>query len=169
MILVTVGTHDKGFERLVRAMDLLAAELDELVVIQYGSSRYIPRHAQCFQWCTSQEMEEWIHQARVIVCHAAAGTILTGLLASKPLVVVPRRTEFGEVVDNHQLQLSSALDNSGRAVQVIDPSPNTLSAAMLKVVSLPSAKQITSDLTIALRIQLTAWSKGCINIPWSAS
>ena len=42
MILVTVGTHPQGFDRLVRPMDELAALLEEEVIIQFGSSSYEP-------------------------------------------------------------------------------------------------------------------------------
>ena len=72
MILVTVGTHNRGFDRLVRAADELATLTDEPVVIQYGSSKYEPRHAcRSFRLTTSQEMEYLTLQARVIIMHAA--------------------------------------------------------------------------------------------------
>jgi UDP-N-acetylglucosamine transferase subunit ALG13 len=90
LILVTVGTHNHGFDRLVKAMDELAAEVDEPVMVQYGSSVYVPRHAEHFQWTSGQRMEQLSQAARVIVTHAAAGSILVALLREKPLVVVPR-------------------------------------------------------------------------------
>jgi len=40
MIFVTVGTHDQGFERLVKKMDEIAGQIDEEVVIQVGYTDY---------------------------------------------------------------------------------------------------------------------------------
>lgn len=158
MILVTVGTHNHGFDRLVKAMDELAAELDEQVVIQYGSSTYIPVHAQGFQWTTSQKMQELTHQARIVVSHAAAGSILATFLEGKPLVVVPRLKEFGEVVDNHQLQLSAALDQSGRAVEVKTPSVSTLRDAIVRVEYLSQCNKGADLLISALQQRLGGWA-----------
>jgi len=100
MILVTVGTHHKGFERLVRAADELALEMQEQVVIQYGSSQYIPQHAVNFRWASSQEMERLTSAARIVITHAAAGSMISILLQKKPMVVVPRSSDYGESIDD---------------------------------------------------------------------
>lgn len=154
MILVTVGTHNQGFERLVSAMDELASELDEEVIIQYGSSAYIPVNAQGFQWTTSQQMQELTHRARVVVCHAAAGAILVTLMEKKPLVIVPRLREFGEVVDNHQLQLSSALDQAGQAIEVVNPTVPALRDAITRAAKLPHSNEGAQQLITELRKHL---------------
>ena len=79
MILVTVGTHDQGFDRLVRSMDQLAIQFDERVIIQRGSSTYRPRYAEHFRFTTSQKMAGLTQEAQVVVCHAAAGAIILKL------------------------------------------------------------------------------------------
>ena len=38
MILVTVGTHVLGFDRLVKKMDEIASKIDEEVIIQIGNT-----------------------------------------------------------------------------------------------------------------------------------
>jgi UDP-N-acetylglucosamine transferase subunit ALG13 len=38
-----------------------------------------------------------------IISHAGMGTIITGLIHSKPLVIMPRRYAFGEHRNEHQL------------------------------------------------------------------
>jgi UDP-N-acetylglucosamine transferase subunit ALG13 len=57
MILVTVGMHDQGFDRLVRAADELAAQIEEQVFIQYGETqiishdmRNVPNGLQVRRW-----------------------------------------------------------------------------------------------------------------------
>ena len=157
MIFVTVGMPPQGFERLVQAADELAARAGELVMIQYGSSSYIPRHAEGFQWAPSQRMEQLTSQARVVVAHAAAGAIILALRAGKPTVVVPRRKAFGEHFDDHQVQLAEALDRARRLVAVRDPTPETLYAALQRAAGLAPATANAAPLIQALRQQLAIW------------
>ena len=158
MILATVGTHNQGFNRLVQPVDELATELDERVVIQCGSSTYEPQYAEHFQWTTSQHMEQLTREARVIITHAAAGTIIVTLRYGKPLVVVPRVRRFGEVTDDHQQQLATALESSGRAVVTHNPSVVTLQAAIDRAVRQERATNNGSaQLAAALSQQLKQW------------
>lgn len=118
MIFVTVGMHTLGFPRLVQAMDELAAALDEDVVIQVGATPETPRHARNFQFGTQAEMDHWCATARVIVSQAGAGSILTAQKARVPLILVPRLKQYGEVIDDHQLELARILQRTGCALLV---------------------------------------------------
>lgn len=159
MIFVTVGTHFQGFERLVRAIDELAAHLDEPVVIQYGCSSYIPRHAEGFQWASSQRMEQLTRQARLVITHAAAGAIILALRFGKPVVVVPRRKAFGEQFDDHQEQLAEALDRAGWAIAVSDPTPQSLQAALPRANGLDLKRNASAaPLVQAVHAQLATWA-----------
>ncbi len=155
LILVTVGTHGQGFDRLVKAMDELAAGLDEQVVIQRGSSPYEPQHAEHFLFTTSEQMAQLTHAARVIVSHAAAGSILVALRHNKPLIVVPRLRQFGEVLDDHQQQLATALAAAEKVVTVGDPTSRTLRAALGAVTALQGPNEGPAALMLALRQELT--------------
>ena len=152
MILVTVGTHNRGFDRLVRAADELAAQIEEPVVIQYGSAVYEPQHAsRSFRFTTGQEMEELTLQARVIVMHAAAGSLILALQLGKPLVVVPRLRKYKEVMDDHQTQLAKALVEEGRGVVVQQPSGENLLRAIQQAAHQKSKPVDNSRLVGALR------------------
>jgi beta-1,4-N-acetylglucosaminyltransferase len=113
VILVTVGMHTDGFPRLVQAMDRIAAQANEDVVMQIGATLVEPRAARWFTFTTQEQMETLCEQARVIVSHAGAGSILVALRHRRPLIVVPRCREFGEVIDDHQLELADALSSAG--------------------------------------------------------
>jgi beta-1,4-N-acetylglucosaminyltransferase len=118
VIFVTVGMHTLGFPRLVRAMDELAATLDEEVVIQMGATVYTPEHARSFAFATQAEMDKWCAAARVIVSQAGAGSILTAQKARVPLILVPRLKQYGEIIDDHQLELTRRLHQAGSAIVV---------------------------------------------------
>jgi beta-1,4-N-acetylglucosaminyltransferase len=120
MILVTVGTHTEGFERLVKAMDRIAFETGEEVVIQRGATRYTPQAARWFDFAPASEMARLSREARVIVSHAGSGSILTSLSYGKPLIVMPRLKKYGEHMDDHQLELTNALSEAGRLLVALE-------------------------------------------------
>ena len=158
MILVTVGTHDQGFDRLVRSMDQLAIQFDERVIIQRGSSTYRPRYAEHFRFTTNQKMTNLIQEARVVVCHAAAGAIILSLNYGKPLVLVPRLRKFGEHLDDHQLELAQALDDAKMAIAVYDTAGATLQQAIHMAGRRKMERAGSGQLVNTLRRQLQEWA-----------
>ncbi len=120
MIFATVGTHHQPFDRLVHAVDRVARETDEAVVVQAGCSTVRPQRAQAFAYAPLAEIEAYMRAARVVVAHAGAGTLMTALRVARALVVMPRRRQYGEHVDDHQLELADALAQRGLAIVVHD-------------------------------------------------
>jgi beta-1,4-N-acetylglucosaminyltransferase len=162
MIFVTIGTHNRGFERLVRAADELAARIDERVLIQRGSAEYLPAHAEHFRFTDGQRIEELAREARVIISHAAAGSILMALRLEKPLVVVARLQRLGECVDDHQIQLARALARRQRAIAVDDLGAAQLADAVNQAAQLVLVDPGTGSgpLVMGLRQQLAEWESG---------
>jgi UDP-N-acetylglucosamine transferase subunit ALG13 len=110
MIFVTVGTADKGidFTRLVQAMDRVAGRLGADVLIQRGPVDYEPVHARHVRFVTFGEALELFRDADFIVGHCGTGTVLNAVRYAKPMIVVPRRRDAGELdSDDHQLQLAA--------------------------------------------------------------
>lgn len=102
MIFLTLGTQ-LPFDRLVRALDEVAPELDEPAFGQIGHGRFRPEHFESVDFLSPRDFRDRFAAARVIVAHAGIGTILSGLKAQKPLVLMARRAEFGEHRNDHQL------------------------------------------------------------------
>lgn len=118
MIFVTVGGM-RAFERLIKEMDRVAGELDEKVVMQIGSTDYEPKNCDYFKFMPRKDIEKLYDDARVVVSHAGGGSILTALEYNKPLVLVPRIKRYGEVFDDHQLEIAREME-SQRASVVYD-------------------------------------------------
>ena len=113
MIFVTVGTAVEGidFLRLVREMDRVAGVLDHDVLIQTGPVDYEPEHARFVRYVRFDEAMRLFRDADLIVGHCGTGTVLNALRFEKPLVVVPRRVDAGELnKDDHQVQLAAELE-----------------------------------------------------------
>ena len=117
MIFVTIGTSEP-FDRLVRA---LPGRGDEELVIQCGDGALRPTDATVYDYLSFEETVELVRRARVVVCHAGVGTILTALANGRRPIVMPRRAAEGEAVDDHQVALAERLDAAGVVALAEDP------------------------------------------------
>jgi UDP-N-acetylglucosamine--N-acetylmuramyl-(pentapeptide) pyrophosphoryl-undecaprenol N-acetylglucosamine transferase len=126
VILVTVGTNEAPFDRLLRAVALLGDA--EPVLVQYGASAVRPPNATCVAYLPFDELVDTARQARTVVTHAGVGSVLTSLAAGKRPVVLPRLRRYGEAVDDHQVELAERLSRDG-LVELIR-GPGELSAAV---------------------------------------
>jgi UDP-N-acetylglucosamine transferase subunit ALG13 len=118
MIVVTVGTNEAPFDRLLRAVDELPR--DEEIVVQHGSSKVRPAGTTCVGFMPFDELVALLRNARVAVMHAGVGSIMVALSQGKRPVVVPRRSRFGEAVDDHQLPFARRLAERGLVTLVVD-------------------------------------------------
>lgn len=119
MILVTVGTNEARFDRLLSALDGLAG--DEPLYVQHGPSPVRPRGATCVAYLPFDELAALIRDARVVVTHAGVGSTIAALVNGKRPVVVPRLARFGEAVDDHQVPFGRRLHEAGLVELVEDP------------------------------------------------
>ena len=120
MILVITGFHTRPFDRLVRAMDNIAKASGEEVIIQKGASKIVTRFANGFSYTSEKVMSDYYEKARLIVCHAGVGTIIEAAKHRKPVIVVPRRSDYSEHYDNHQLEIAEAASKAGMVTKVDD-------------------------------------------------
>ena len=121
MIFVTVGTHYLGFERLIKKMDEIAGRTDEEIVAQIGSTKYKPKNMKYFNFVEEEKkIIELYKKSRIVIAHSGAGTLLNILHLKKPLIVIPRLKKYNEHIDNHQLELTEVLNDSGLATVVYD-------------------------------------------------
>jgi UDP-N-acetylglucosamine transferase subunit ALG13 len=117
MIVVTIGTNEQPFDRLIRAARAL--DSDELLV-QYGSSREPHGRGEWVEFLSFDELAERAREARAVVCHAGVGSIMLARRCGHTPIVMPRRHHLGEAVDDHQLFLAKRLAKSGIVTLVED-------------------------------------------------
>jgi len=115
LIFVTIGGM-RAFDRLITEMDRIAGKVDEEVVMQIGSTDYEPESCDYFRIMPVNEIEELYADARVVVCHAGIGSILTAVKYNKPLILVPRLQRYGEVFDDHQLEIAREMESRGMTI-----------------------------------------------------
>lgn len=118
MIFVSVGTHEAPFDRMLRAVYDL--ELEEELVVQYGPSTIRSERALEAEYLSFDEVVDYIQQSRAVVMHAGVGSVMISLANGKRPIVMARRQEFGEHVDDHQLELARRMEASGLVTFVDD-------------------------------------------------
>ena len=111
MIFVTVGTHEQAFNRLVQKIDELKKDgtIQDDVIIQTGFSTYEPKYCQWSKLIPYQQMIKNVADARIVITHGGPSSFIMPLQVGKTPIVVPRRREFNEHVNNHQVSFSRAV------------------------------------------------------------
>lgn len=110
MIFVAVGTQKFPFNRLLSQIDALleAGVLNEPVFAQIGHSTYQPSHYQYTQFMDKEAFDAQVAACDLLITHSGVGTIISGLTQKTPVIVVPRLAQYGEHVDDHQLEIATS-------------------------------------------------------------
>lgn len=121
MILVLCGTHEQGFERLVKKVDELAEKgIANDVVIQTGYTEYEPKHCKYSKFFPYAEMQELAKRADIIISHGGPSSFVMALQNGKVPIVVPRRKEYGEHVNDHQVIFCHEVSKRKGNILVVD-------------------------------------------------
>lgn len=122
MIFVTVGTHEQQFNRLVEYVDKLKKDniITEDVIIQTGFCTYEPKYCTWSKLFPYQEMVDYVDKARIVITHGGPSSFIMPLQIGKIPVVVPRQKQFGEHVNNHQLEFCKAVEKRQGNIVVVE-------------------------------------------------
>lgn len=118
-VFVTLGTiRPYRFDSLIDGL-LREARPDIHWVWQLGETGRDDLPGDVYDYMSADDFEREYRAADVVVTHAGVGTILSLLQDGIHPVVVPRRKERGEHVDNHQEQITTLVKelNVGTAVE----------------------------------------------------
>ena len=122
MILVTLGTQDKSFVRLLKAIDreIKKGNIKEKVVVQAGYTKYKSKNMEIFDLISKDEIQRYQQEASYVITHGGAGSIITSLKYGKKVIAVPRKHEYGEHVNNHQEEIVELFSKKGYILGVED-------------------------------------------------
>lgn len=120
MIFVTVGSQEP-FDRLIVAVDEWARSRERSdVFAQIASSKLRPGHIQFTQFVEPAQFKRIMQEARLIVAHAGMGSIISALELGKPIVVMPRRADFRETRNDHQVATAERFGEQDRIIVACD-------------------------------------------------
>lgn len=141
MILVTVGTQ-LPFDRLVKAADDVAPELNWHGFDQIGKGAYQPRNLNWSAIISPLEFDGYFRDCRVIVAHAGIGTVLAARRFGKTIILFPRKASLGEHRNNHRLATVGQLE--GRPGIYVARSEAELRSLLSRDIEAPAAEDTPS-------------------------
>lgn len=145
MILVTLGTQDKEFTRLLKEIDRLIDKgiIKEEVIVQAGYTKYKSDNMTIFDYVSKDEINDYIEQASFIITHGGVGSIVDSLKCDKKVIAVPRLSKYNEHNNDHQLEVLKELGNNNYIYPVYDI--EKLEDAIINIDSLVPNKYISDN------------------------
>lgn len=122
MILVMLGTQNNSFHRLLEEIDKLINDglIKEDVVVQEGYTKYESTNMKIFDFISSDELDKLEQQADCIITHGGVGSIISSIEKDKKVIAVPRLKQYGEHVNDHQLDIVQSFDKLGYIIGITD-------------------------------------------------
>lgn len=122
MILVTLGTNDKSFVRLLQEIESLIEKqvICDEVVVQAGETAYHSDKMKIVKLLPMDEMEALNEKCDLLITHGGVGSIISGLRHGKRVIAVPRFAKYGEHVNDHQLQIVRNFNSIGCIIGIED-------------------------------------------------
>ena len=115
MILVTLGTQDKPFNRILEMIQELIDEkvIDDEVIVQAGCTKFKSNDMKIFDLIPMEEFEELMKKCDMLITHGGVGSICSGLNNNKKVIAIARLAKFGEHVNDHQEQIIYNFNKEG--------------------------------------------------------
>lgn len=108
-LFVSVGSRFP-FDRLIHAVDRFVGEHHQFSAIaQVGDSSEEFLNLQTYAFLLEKEFRRFAEHADIHISHAGMGNILLAAELKKPVVILPRRPEHREIVNEHQIATVTSL------------------------------------------------------------
>lgn len=122
MILVTLGTQDKSFIRLLKEVDrqIELGNIKDRVVVQAGFTKYSSPNMEIFDLIDRDKFNELMSECSLLITHGGVGSILTGLKNKKKVIAVPRLSKYDEHVNDHQIQIIERFSEMGYILSLFE-------------------------------------------------
>ena len=119
-----LGTQNNSFHRLLEEIDKLIndGQIKEEVVVHAGYTKYESANMKIFDFISSEELEKLEQEASCIITHGGVGSIISSVEKDKKVIAVPRLKQYGEHVNDHQLDIVQSFDKLGYIIGITDVS-----------------------------------------------
>ena len=130
MIFVTLGTQDKSFKRLLKAVEkeIINGNIKEKVVVQAGYTKYKSDVMEVFDTISKDEFEEYMEKASLIITHGGVGSILTALELNKKVIAAPRLAKYKEHKESWFRLLGSKINSKMTEIMIDKPKDITINS-----------------------------------------
>ena len=151
MILVTLGTQDKRFERLIKQVEdcVKNKTINEEVIVQAGYTEYQSKYLKIIDYVSHSDFEKYINDCSLLITHGGVGSIMNGLNKNKKVIVCPRLSKYKEHTNDHQLDIVNEFAKQG---YIIPLNENDSLDDALKLAKKFKTKKITSNTNNFIKI-----------------
>ena len=124
MILVLLGTQNNSFHRLVEELDKIVEDgiITDEIIVQAGFTKYQPKNFKVFKAMPKERYEKLIEDANFVITHGGLGSIEDSLKKSKRVIAVARHKQYGEHVNDHQVEIVKKFNERGFVIGIEDVS-----------------------------------------------
>lgn len=92
------------FDRLIKAVDKLAPSFPaEEFFAQVGDSEYEPVNLRFERMLSAGDFRKTLASSKLVIAHAGMGSVISAMEVGKPIIIVPRHPDRGEVTTDHQM------------------------------------------------------------------
>lgn len=121
-LFVPLGTQKFPFGRLIEALNDLVRKgvyAPEDIIMQSSMYPVEPlfKHVGLIP---SDEFDNYMREAEVVITHSGVNSIISCMNLGKPLLVAPRREEYGEHVDDHQVEIARLMQDKYDVLVLFD-------------------------------------------------
>lgn len=125
---VSIGSGSQHFRRLLDEVVRIAPSLPQPIVVQHGRTPFDHPEIEHFKFVDETAFRSHLAECSLFITHGGGGSVLSAIKMGKTPVVVARRAQFGEVIDDHQVAFANELAAQDKIVAVNDVA-DLLSAA----------------------------------------
>lgn len=122
MILVTLGTQDKSFERLLKAIDkeIEKGVITDEVIVQAGYTEYESKNMKILDLISQEELDKLIDKCDLVITHGGVGSILSAIKKNKVVIAAARISKYKEHTNDHQKQIVKKFSKDGYILELRD-------------------------------------------------
>lgn len=115
MILITLGTQDKQFTRLLNVVQeqIDKGNIKDKVIVQAGHTKYNSKDMEIVDLIDREKFSDLIKDCDLLITHGGVGSIITGLQNNKKVIVAPRLSKYDEHMNDHQIQITENFSKVG--------------------------------------------------------
>lgn len=116
MILVTLGTQQQSFKRLLDYIE--SSNIEGEIIVQAGNTKYKSNKMIIKDYFAYDEMQDLIAKADLIITHGGTGSVIEPLKKGKKVIACVRLKKYNEHVDDHQQELVQIFASEGYILEL---------------------------------------------------
>ena len=120
MIVVLLGTQNNSFYRLLEEIEknIKDGTIKEEVIVQAGYTKFQSDKMRIIDLISKEQLEQFQDEADLIITHGGVGSIISSIEKGKKVIAVPRMHEYGEHVNNHQIEIVKDFNDKGYIIGI---------------------------------------------------